>query len=184
MSKGRFAGIYPMLYTFFDEAGGLDRAAMRAQIEFCIAAGVSGIAILGIVGEFNKMDVAERRAVLLRAVGQDAQRDIDRLVAHKTFVADLHPDRVEKHQRIAGVQRPTLPLRHRLQHRVGDRRNQVRRDVDAVELLKMPANLAHRHATRVSVVECFETVAVGCERRIRHIWVERYAAWWRWSKRR
>jgi len=27
MAKGRFHGIYPMLYTFFDQAGGLDRRA-------------------------------------------------------------------------------------------------------------------------------------------------------------
>jgi 4-hydroxy-tetrahydrodipicolinate synthase len=64
MAKGKFHGIYPMLYTFFDEAGGLDRRAMRRQVDACIAVGAHGIAILGIVGEFNKMDVRERLAVL------------------------------------------------------------------------------------------------------------------------
>lgn len=64
MAKGEFHGIYPMLYTFFDAAGGLDRTAMRRQVEACIKAGAHGIAILGIVGEFNKMDVRERLAVL------------------------------------------------------------------------------------------------------------------------
>ena len=64
MAHGKFHGIYPMLYTFFDAVGGLDRAAMRRQVDACIAAGAHGIAILGIVGEFNKMDVIERLAVL------------------------------------------------------------------------------------------------------------------------
>jgi 4-hydroxy-tetrahydrodipicolinate synthase len=64
MAHGNFHGIYPMLYTFFDAAGGLDRAAMRRQVDACIKAGAHGIAILGIVGEFNKMDVLERLAVL------------------------------------------------------------------------------------------------------------------------
>jgi 2-keto-3-deoxy-L-arabinonate dehydratase len=64
MAKGKFHGIYPMLYTFFDAAGGLDRPAMRRQVDACIAAGAHGIAILGIVGEFNKMEVRERLAVL------------------------------------------------------------------------------------------------------------------------
>ena len=64
MAKGKFHGIYPMLYTFFDASGGLDRAAMRRQVDACINAGAHGIAILGIVGEFNKMDVRERLAVL------------------------------------------------------------------------------------------------------------------------
>jgi 4-hydroxy-tetrahydrodipicolinate synthase len=64
MAKSRFTGIYPMLYTYFDADGGLDRAAMQAQIDACLAGGAHGIAILGIVGEFNKQSVAERRAVL------------------------------------------------------------------------------------------------------------------------
>jgi 2-keto-3-deoxy-L-arabinonate dehydratase len=64
MAHGEFHGIYPMLYTFFDTAGGLDRVAMRRQVDACIKAGAHGIAILGIVGEFNKMDVRERLAVL------------------------------------------------------------------------------------------------------------------------
>jgi len=64
MAKTGFHGIYPMLYTFFDVAGNLDRAAMRRQVDACIEAGAHGIAILGIVGEFNKMDVRERLTVL------------------------------------------------------------------------------------------------------------------------
>ncbi|HUK09277.1 MAG TPA: dihydrodipicolinate synthase family protein [Stellaceae bacterium] len=64
MSKGQFHGIYPMLYTFFNAEGGLDRVAMRRQVNACIKAGAHGIAILGIVGEFNKMDVSERLRVL------------------------------------------------------------------------------------------------------------------------
>jgi 4-hydroxy-tetrahydrodipicolinate synthase len=37
---------------------------MRRQVDACIGAGAHGIAILGIVGEFNKMDVNERRILL------------------------------------------------------------------------------------------------------------------------
>jgi len=64
MAKGKFHGIYPMLYTFFGAEGELDRMAMRRQVDACINAGAHGIAILGIVGEFNKMDVRERLDVL------------------------------------------------------------------------------------------------------------------------
>jgi 4-hydroxy-tetrahydrodipicolinate synthase len=64
MAKTKFHGIYPMLYTFFDRQGGLDRTAMGRQVNACIAAGAHGIAILGIVGEFNKLNVLERREVL------------------------------------------------------------------------------------------------------------------------
>ena len=64
MSISGFHGIYPMLYTFFDADGKIDVGVMRRQVDACIGAGAHGIAILGIVGEFNKMDVNERRVVL------------------------------------------------------------------------------------------------------------------------
>jgi 4-hydroxy-tetrahydrodipicolinate synthase len=70
MSKGRFRGLYPMLYTFFRADGAIDRPAMRRQVDACIKAGCHGIAILGIVGEFNKMDAQERRRVI-DAVAED-----------------------------------------------------------------------------------------------------------------
>jgi len=56
-----FFGIYPMLYAFFDEAGGLDRAALARQVEACVARGAHGIAVLGLATEVAKLTVAERR---------------------------------------------------------------------------------------------------------------------------
>jgi dihydrodipicolinate synthase/N-acetylneuraminate lyase len=64
MSDVSFHGIYPMIYAFFGPDGRLDRAAMRRQVEACVASGVHGVAILGIVTEFNKLDVNERRQVI------------------------------------------------------------------------------------------------------------------------
>jgi len=58
---------------------------------------------------------------LLRAVGAHAQRDLDRLVAHHPFVADLDPDGVEEDQRVNRVERPLLPggdfIEHCVRHR-------------------------------------------------------------------
>ncbi|MEP7207017.1 MAG: dihydrodipicolinate synthase family protein [Casimicrobiaceae bacterium] len=59
-----FHGIYPMLYTCYDERGGLDRRGLETQIEACIAGGVHGIALLGIVGEYNKLDVNEKLSIV------------------------------------------------------------------------------------------------------------------------
>lgn len=64
MSDYRFHGIYPMIYAFFGPDGRLDRAAMKRQVEACVASGVHGVAILGIVTEYNKLDVNERRQVI------------------------------------------------------------------------------------------------------------------------
>ncbi len=64
MTDHQFHGIYPMIYAFFGPDGRLDRAAMKRQIEASVASGVHGVAILGIVTEFNKLDVNERRQVI------------------------------------------------------------------------------------------------------------------------
>lgn len=59
-----FHGIYPMIYAFFGADGRLDRQAMKRQTEAYVKSGVHGIAILGIVTEFNKLDVVERRQII------------------------------------------------------------------------------------------------------------------------
>ncbi len=64
MATRRFRGVYPVLYAFFDRDGRLDRAAMKAQVEHCIAAGAHGIMVLGLVTEVHKMDTAGRREVV------------------------------------------------------------------------------------------------------------------------
>ena len=62
--RKRFQGIYPVLYALFDDRGTLDRTAMQAQVEHCIAAGAHGIMVLGLVTEVHKMDVNERFALV------------------------------------------------------------------------------------------------------------------------
>lgn len=59
-----FHGVYPILYSFFDEEGQLDRAAMQRQVEGCIAGGAHGIAVMGLATEVGKLDVNERQRVI------------------------------------------------------------------------------------------------------------------------
>jgi 4-hydroxy-tetrahydrodipicolinate synthase len=63
-AESGFRGVYPMLYAFFDACGGLDREAMRAQVEYCVASGAHGIAALGLGTEVKKLEAAERRLVM------------------------------------------------------------------------------------------------------------------------
>ena len=65
-----FHGVYPILYSFFDAGGRLDREAMRRQVEGCIGAGAHGIAVMGLATEVGKLDVNERRQVI-DWVGED-----------------------------------------------------------------------------------------------------------------
>ena len=83
-----------------------------------------------------------RPRISLWPVGADAEREVDRLVAHRALVADLHPQRVEEHQRIERLERPVLPFGHLVQDGVGHRADQVGRDVDAIELAQVALDLA------------------------------------------
>ncbi|MCA9987830.1 MAG: dihydrodipicolinate synthase family protein, partial [Anaerolineales bacterium] len=69
-SKTGFHGVYPILYSFFDENDQLDREAMRRQVEACIANGAHGIAVMGLATEVGKLNVNERRQVI-EWVGED-----------------------------------------------------------------------------------------------------------------
>jgi 2-keto-3-deoxy-L-arabinonate dehydratase len=59
-----FSGTYPMLYAFFDEGGALRRDAFARQIAAALACDASGIAVLGLATEANKLTRAERLAVM------------------------------------------------------------------------------------------------------------------------
>ena len=62
-------GIYPMLYAFFTQQGGLDRAAVRRQVRAFVAHGAHGMAALGLGTEVNKLSDAERTRMRKRKIG-------------------------------------------------------------------------------------------------------------------
>lgn len=59
-----FHGIHAILYALFDADERLDRAAMRRQVQVCLASGVHGMAALGLATEVSKLTEAERRTVM------------------------------------------------------------------------------------------------------------------------
>jgi 2-keto-3-deoxy-L-arabinonate dehydratase len=58
------AGIYPILYAFFDRDNQLDREAMRRQMQAVVRANAPGVAMLGLATEVNKLSRAEREQVI------------------------------------------------------------------------------------------------------------------------
>jgi hypothetical protein len=68
--------------------------------------------------------------------------------ADQPFIPDLDPQRVKENQRIDLFQRAGLPGGDLLQHRIGDGADQIRRDLDAVEIAQMADDLARAHAAR------------------------------------
>jgi 2-keto-3-deoxy-L-arabinonate dehydratase len=67
-SASTIAGIYPILYAFFDRDNKLDRAAMRRQMQAVVRAGAPGAAVLGLATEVNKLSRTEREQVIRWAI--------------------------------------------------------------------------------------------------------------------
>jgi 2-keto-3-deoxy-L-arabinonate dehydratase len=67
-SPSAIAGIYPILYAFFDRDNKLDRAAMRRQMQAVVRAGAPGAAVLGLATEVNKLARIEREQVIRWAI--------------------------------------------------------------------------------------------------------------------
>lgn len=57
-------GLVPIQYALFNEAGELERNAMRAQIEFCLNFRPAGIATLGLATEVRDLTPADRRRIV------------------------------------------------------------------------------------------------------------------------
>ena len=59
-----FPGIHAIAYALFNADETLDRAAMARQTEICLAAGVDGMAALGLATEVSKLREVERRDIM------------------------------------------------------------------------------------------------------------------------
>lgn len=81
------AGIYPILYAFFDADDRLDRAAFRRQVELCVASGAQGIAILGMITEVGFLSPEERRMLV-----DWAAEDIDGRLPLAVTIAGTTPE--------------------------------------------------------------------------------------------
>lgn len=62
--SGGLHGIHAIVYALFDRAEQLDRTAMHRQVELCLAAGVHGMAALGLATEVSKLTETERRTIM------------------------------------------------------------------------------------------------------------------------
>jgi 4-hydroxy-tetrahydrodipicolinate synthase len=63
-----FTGVIPILATPFNEDESFDAESMSRLVEFVARTGVNGITVLGVLGEANRLNDAEREAVIHTAV--------------------------------------------------------------------------------------------------------------------
>jgi 4-hydroxy-tetrahydrodipicolinate synthase len=64
----RFQGVFPILPTPFHDDESLDLDSMTRVVRFMRDAGVDGITVLGVLGEANRLNDAEREQVVAAAV--------------------------------------------------------------------------------------------------------------------
>jgi 4-hydroxy-tetrahydrodipicolinate synthase len=69
MPEARMQGVFPILVTPFDDAGGIDEESLKSLIEFNLAAGVHGLGV-AIGSEMFKFTEAERAQVTRCVVDQ------------------------------------------------------------------------------------------------------------------
>ena len=64
------AGVYAIAVTPFDPAGTIDRASVDRMMDFYIGCGVTGLTILGVMGEAPKLDGEEALALTRQVVAK------------------------------------------------------------------------------------------------------------------
>ncbi|WP_226781528.1 dihydrodipicolinate synthase family protein [Oceaniglobus trochenteri] len=60
----RLGGILPVLYSYFDEGGGLRPGGFAAQTDHCLDAGAGGVVLFGYVTQFYRLSFAEKKRAL------------------------------------------------------------------------------------------------------------------------
>ena len=65
-------GVYLITVTPFTDSGALDLASTDRMVDFCLDAGVTGLTVLGIMGEATKLTMAESRTFVQRVLARVA----------------------------------------------------------------------------------------------------------------
>jgi 4-hydroxy-tetrahydrodipicolinate synthase len=67
-------GVYLITVTPFTDSGGLDLASTDRMVDFCLESGVTGLTVLGIMGEATKLTAEESRAYVKQVLARVAGR--------------------------------------------------------------------------------------------------------------
>ena len=76
MTIHKATGVYAIAVTPFDPDGSLDRASVDRVTDFYLGAGVTGLTILGVMGEAPKLDLEESLAVTGQVVRRAGNRPV------------------------------------------------------------------------------------------------------------
>ncbi len=68
------SGVYLITVTPFTDSGALDLVSTDRMVDFCLDAGVTGLTVLGIMGEASKLTAEESRVFVARVLARVAGR--------------------------------------------------------------------------------------------------------------
>src|SRR5690606_28744366 len=108
---------------------------------------------------------------IARTVGLHAERDVERALFDLPTLAHADEERVDVDDGIDRVERTSLPRAQLVHDGVGSARDEVGRDIGAVQLAQVTLDVARRHASRVEsddfLVEALEPpLSLGQEPRL------------------
>src|SRR5688572_5699035 len=63
-------GVYLITVTPFTDSGALDLASTDRMVDFCLAKGVTGLTVLGIMGEATKLTAEESRTFVKQVLAR------------------------------------------------------------------------------------------------------------------
>jgi 2-keto-3-deoxy-L-arabinonate dehydratase len=96
----RFEGIFPIVNTTFDEAGGLDLDSQLCLVRFLLDCGAHGLGLFGTAGEGYTLS-GEERLTLLRVIRREVNGRIPIIVSRDT-PARMSPSRSAGRRRRKG----------------------------------------------------------------------------------
>lgn len=118
-SQPRFKGVFPVVPTTFDEAGGLDLASQRRCLDFMIDAGSTGLCILANFSEqFLLSD--EDREVLTRVALEHVAGRVPVIVTTTHFSTRVCAERSRRAQDLGAAMVMVMPPYHGATFRVSE----------------------------------------------------------------
>ena len=88
MAHQDWGGVFPALMTEMNEDGSLDLAGTARHIEFCLQGGVSGIVVLGTLGEGNSL-LPQEKGVVMRAVVEAVNHRVPVISGIAEYTCDM-----------------------------------------------------------------------------------------------
>jgi dihydrodipicolinate synthase/N-acetylneuraminate lyase len=179
--RARYSGVFPVVPTIFDEAGGLDLAGQMRCVDFMIDAGSHGLCILANFSEQFALSDDERE-VLTREILEHVSGRVPVIVTTTHFATSVCAARSRFAQDVGAAMVMVMPPYHGATLRVSEPRivEFLTRLSDAIDIpimiqdapvsgTPLPAPLLARMAREIEHVAYFKIETAGAASKLREL---------------